>query len=55
MKTKSKNTRPKKKKEFRYHKVVALTKKGKAVPLRHPAFVFYERGNIFIYVSYLNY
>ena len=50
---KKKNKKPvlRKKKEFRYHNVRIINKSGKQKLLRHPAYVFYEKGNVYIYVS----
>ena len=51
MKRKSRKQFLKKKKEFRYHNVVTIDKRGKKLKIRHPTYVFLEKGNIFIYVS----
>ena len=50
MKKKSRKARLKRKKEFRFHKV-KVTGKNKITEERHPAYVFLEKGNIYIYVS----
>ena len=50
MKSKSKSLTLKKKKDFRYHNIQVLTKKGATKNIRHPTYVFYERGNIYIYM-----
>ena len=50
MKKQSKK-RIKKKKDFRFHNVELFNKKGKKKTLRHPAYVFLEKGNIYVYVS----
>ena len=50
MKKKSKNARLKRKNEFRFHKVEIITKKGRKKNIKHPAYVFLEQGNLFIYV-----
>ena len=50
-KKKSKNAVAKKKKEFRYHKVQVKSKNGKIVKIRHPSYIFLEKGNIFIFVT----
>ena len=44
MKSKSKN-------EIRYHSVNVKTRKGKIVLINHPAFIFKEKGNMYIYVT----
>ena len=51
MKKKSKKAIIRKKKEFRYHKIPVKSTKGKIHNIRHPVYVFLEKGNIFIYVS----
>ena len=51
MKRKIKKQIIKKKKEFRYHNVVTFNKRGKKIKIRHPTYVFLEKGNIYIYVS----
>ena len=51
MKKKSKKARLKRKNEFRFHKVEVTTKKGRIRKISHPAYVFLEKGNIYIYVS----
>ena len=51
MKKKSKKSIIRKKKEFRYHRIQSLNKNGKAIGLRHPSYVFLEKGNIYIYVT----
>ena len=47
MKSKSKHAQPKRKKEFRF-KSISISKNKK---MRHPAYVFLEKGNIYIYVN----
>ena len=47
MKRKSKNAFVKKKKEFRYHKVEAITKSGNKKNIWHPSYVFLEKGNVY--------
>ena len=51
MKRKSKNQIIKKKKEFRFHRIVIITGDNKKIKIWHPAYVFLEKGNIFIYVT----
>ena len=51
MKKKSKKAVARKKKEFRYHKVQIINKKGEIVSIRHPAYIFLEKGNIYVYVT----
>ena len=50
MKSKSKNAHPTKKKEFRYHNI-KISKNGKVILLRHPAYIFLAKGNVYVYVS----
>ena len=51
MKKKRKHAITKRKKEFRFHKTEVLTKHGKIYYKVHPAYVFLEKGNNYIYVS----
>ena len=51
MKRKTKKQTIKKKKEFRYHNIVTFNKRGKKIKIRHPTYVFLEKGNIYVYVS----
>lgn len=51
MKTKDKKITAKRKKDFRYHGVIAKNNKGKTKKLYHPTYVFLEKGNVYIYVS----
>ena len=51
MKRKSRNQQIKKKKEFRFHKVDLIDALGNITKIWHPAYVFLEKGNIYIYVS----
>ena len=51
MKSKSKKQPLKKKSEFRYHAVFITNKKGKIIKIKHPTYVFLEKGNIFIYIT----
>ena len=51
MKKKIKRNVTKKKKEFRFHKVSVIDKRGKMISVRHPAYVFLEKGNVYIYVT----
>ena len=44
-KQKSKKAFAKKKKEFRYHKIVIITDDGKKTTIRHPTYVFLQKGN----------
>lgn len=48
MKSKSKKAMLKRKNEFRFHKIFNINGKKLA---RHPAYIFLEKGNIYIYVS----
>ena len=51
MKKKKKHAITKRKKEFRLHKTPFINKQGKKKQMWHPAFVFQEKGNIFVYIS----
>ena len=51
MKSKSKKQPLKRKHEFRNHAVVFLNRKGKVVKIKHPAYVFFEQGNIYYFVQ----
>ena len=50
MKSKSKHAKFIKSHEFRYHNI-NIIKEGKIVKIRHPAYIFLKRGNLYIYVS----
>ena len=50
MKTKDKHAILKRLKEFRFHNVNIIDKKGIKKKRRHPAYVFVEKGNVYIYV-----
>ena len=50
MKKKSKHAHLKRKKEFRFHAIKVPTKKGKQKTIEHPAYIFLEKGNVYIYV-----
>lgn len=41
----------KKKKEIRYHSVKTIDKKGRKKSIPHPAYVFLEKDDIYIYVT----
>ena len=51
MKTKNKKVVAKRRKDFKYHGVLTKNLKGKTKKLFHPAYVFLEKGNVYIYVS----
>ena len=51
MKRKTKNQIAKKKKEFRYHNIEIVNENGSITKIRHPSYVFLEKGNIYIYIS----
>ena len=51
MKTKQNHSRYRRKKEFRYKDVETTTKNGKTKIIKHPAYIFLEKGKIFIYVT----
>lgn len=47
----AKNKRTKTKNEIRYHLVKVKSKAGKILLINHPAFVFMEKDNIYLYVT----
>lgn len=51
MKKKSKHAPLRRRHEFRYHKVPVVLDSGHIFNIKHPAYIFLEKGNIFIYVS----
>ena len=51
MKNKSKHAQLKRKKEFRYKKIEILTRNGLKKKISHPAYIFLEKGNLYIYVT----
>ena len=51
MKRKSKNQIIKRKREFRYHNIEIINGNGTITKIRHPSYVFLEKGNIYIYIS----
>ena len=51
VKSKSKNQVVRKRKEFRYHNIVIVNENGTVTKIRHPSYVFLEKGNIYIYIS----
>ena len=52
MKTKATNkAKPKRKNEFRYHDLLIKTKTGKKKKIKHPSYVWQERGNVYDYHS----
>lgn len=51
MKKKSRHAPLRRRREFRFHDVLAINKRGKSFKFDHPAYVFLEKGNIYIYVT----
>lgn len=51
MKTVEKSKNLKRKSEFRFHSVIAKTSKGEKRIKDHPTYVFFENGDIYIYVE----
>ena len=51
MKRKSNNQVVRKRKEFRYHDIEMVNENGVVTKIRHPSYVFLEKGNIYIYIS----
>ena len=50
MKQKSNKQVIKKKSEFRFRKIETINKRGRKRMIRHPTYIFYEKGNLYIYV-----
>lgn len=48
---KKKSTQLKKRNEFRFKAVNVKTPIGRIKKIKHPAYVFYEKGNLYIYVT----
>ena len=48
---KAKNNNTRIKNEIRYHSVKVKTRNGKIILINHPAYVFLEKENIYIYVT----
>ena len=51
MKKRSRHAQLKRAHEFRYHNVDAKNKFGKRINIKHPAYVFLKKGNVYIYVT----
>ena len=51
MKLKSNKQKLKKKNEFRYHSVETINLNGEKIRIKHPAYIFLEKGNLYIYIS----
>ena len=51
MKSKKNQNRYHRKKEFRFKDIVTKTKSGKSKIIKHPAYIFLESGELFIYVT----
>ncbi len=50
MKKRSRKAQLRRKHEFRYYNRMSINRRGKLMRYRHPAYVFLEKGNIFIFV-----
>lgn len=48
---KRKNARLKRKNEFRYHNVIVHSRNGRTRKIKHPSYIFLEKGNIYIFVT----
>ena len=46
-----KNLKTRRKNEIRYHSVEVKTRNGEAISINHPAYIFMEQGDIYIYVT----
>ena len=51
MKKKSRHTTLRRKHEFRYYNRLSINKRGKMMRYRHPAYIFLEKGNLYIFVT----
>ena len=51
MKRKAKKRVVRKRKEFRYHNIEVIKGNGTITNIKHPSYVFLEKGNIYIYIS----
>ena len=51
MKRKTKKQIVRKRKEFRYHNIEIPNNNRTFTKIRHPSYVFLEKGNIYIYIS----
>ena len=51
MKKKAKNVTINKKKEFRYHDIEITNRRGRKIAIGHPAYIFLQKGNVYVYVS----
>ena len=51
MKKKSRQQSLKRRHEFRYYNRMSINKRGKMIRYRHPAYVFLEKGNLYIFVT----
>ena len=51
MKSKSKKQKVRKRKEFRYHNIEIVNDNSAIKKIRHPSYIFLQKGNLYIYVS----
>lgn len=51
MKRKAKDQIARRRKEFRYHNIYIVNENRTVARIRHPSYVFLEKGNIYIYIS----
>lgn len=51
MKKKSRKQSLKRRHEFRYYNRMSINKRGRMIRYRHPAYVFLEKGNLYIFVT----
>lgn len=51
MKKRSRKTQLRRKHEFRYYNSLVINRRGQKVKFRHPAYIFLEKGNLFIFVT----
>lgn len=51
MKKKNKKALARKKKQFKFHKIESTKKNGKKTKFLHPAFIFLQKGNVYIFVT----
>lgn len=51
MKKRSRKAQLIRKHEFRYYNSLVINRRGQKVKFRHPAYIFLEKGNLFIFVT----
>ena len=51
MKKRFRKAQLRRKHEFRYYNSLVINRRGQKVKFRHPAYIFLEKGNLFIFVT----